>query len=510
MKRFAILFFALVILISMAACNRANNAAGASGQASTAASHGVINFNEEPYTLVVCYPVLSEANPDLQLIEEAINRITLREINARVQFEAVGLFSMANIYALRASSREKTDLMMIMPGYNYLAPFASNRMIQPIGLQIEEWGPAIKQILGNLLQAGTYRGEQYAVPQNSELLTNAYGFNLSVPLSEKHGIAIENIKSIEDLEAAFEIIRRNEPGVVVVTPEQSGSSILLVLQGKTDNLGTRVAALQTDAYGKLTAVHGAGQSSYMDAARKVREWYQRGFISRDVATTPESGSQMLWGGRAFATAAPSLGPEMGGFQMGTQWRAVMLKNEIFVTTSDSQTFMWTVPTSNARVDKAVQFLNLAFESYEIANLFRYGIEDNHHRILPDGSAQLVNTAGWQYNWNVLGDIFKIRRRDDSVAAAGVPIDEIGKMADAWNARAVFSPAYGFIFDPTAVRTEIAACDTVRDEFERMIGNGTVDPETEIPRFLRRLNEAGAQRVIEEVQRQLDEWAAVQR
>lgn len=477
--------------------------------AAAAPADNAIDFNEKPYTLVVCYPVLSEAQPDLPLIQEAISEIALREINAKVEFEAVSLFSMANIYALKASSREKMDLMMMMPGSNYLAPFVTSKMLRPIDEEIDKWGWAIKEVLGETLEAGKFLGKQYAVPQNKDFEANGYGYNLSVPLCEKYDINIDDIKTVEDLEAAFEIIHKNEPGVIVITPEQSGGTIVTSLRGKIDSLGTTVAALEIGSDGSLNVVSSYGQEAYMEGAKKVREWYNNGYISKDVTTTKESGSQLLWGGKAFANSASSLGASMGGVGNGLEYRSV-LTDELFRTTSDSQMSSWAVPVSSSRPDKAIQFLNLAFDSEEIGNLFRYGIEGNHHKILEDGSAELANTAGWQNNWYILGDYNKMMIRSDAISAAGVSYDEFIDLANEWNDKVASSPAYGFTFDPAKVRTETAACDTVIDEYSKVIGNGKVDPEKEIPKFLQKLNESGLQTVLDEVQRQLDEWAAAQK
>ncbi len=530
MKRFLSLVLTVVMVLSLTACGNSKSAttqddkgnapsgvteaapdAGQEGETQgDTAPDNAIDFNEEPYTLVVCYPVLSEAQPDLPMIQDAINEITLREINAKVQFEAVGLFSMANVYALKASSQEKVDLMMLMPGNRYLPNFVTSNMIQPIDEVLDQWGPDIKEVLGDSLKTGSFKGNQYGIVQNKDFYANGYGFNLSIALCEKYNIDSDSIKTLEDLEAAFEIIHKNEPDVIVVAPEQSGGTIAAVLIGKNDTLGTTVGALEVGSDGSLKVVADAEREAYKNAMKKVREWYEKGYISRDVTTAQESGSQMLGAGKVFATAAPSLGAAMGGVMGGLQYRSVMLDDNIICTTGDSQMQMWTIPISCERPDKAIQFLNLAFKNEEIGDLFRYGIKDNHYKVLEDGSAELVNTAGWQNNWYTLGDYNKMYVRSDAVASSGVSHDEFIKLVDEWNKNVKFSPAYGFTFDPQNVRTDVAACDTVNDEYQKAIGNGAVDPEKELPKYQQKLRDAGMQAILDEVQKQLDEWVATQK
>lgn len=493
MKRFASFILLVMLLVSVGTVGFAESA---------------IDFTEAPYELVVCYPVLSEAQPDLQLIEAAINEIALREINATVKFEAVSLFSTANILALKASSGEQMDLVCLMPGNNYLAAFASSKMIRPIDEEMAAWGQDIVAVLGDSLGSGMFGGHQYAIPQNKDYLTNGYGYQISKPLADKYGIDIDAIDTMEKLEAAFATIKENEPDVIVITPEQSGGTIATSVMGKFDNLGTTMVALKVEEDGKLTVVSSYARDEYLQAAKKVREWFDLGYISRDVTATQESGSQMMWGGKAFATAASSLGAPMGGVGNGTEYRSAMIDGEgLMRNTTDSQMTIWAVPSVSQRPDKAVQFINLAYASDEIGNIFRYGIEGNHHNVREDGAAELANTAGWQNNWYLLGDYDKMMIRTDAIEAAGVTHDEFLTLTDEWNARVEISPAYGFIFDPAAVRTEIAACDSVIDEYGKAIGNGTVDPEVEVPKFVKALEDAGVETIVAEVQRQLDEWVA---
>jgi putative aldouronate transport system substrate-binding protein len=528
MKRFLSLAMAVMMILSLTACggnksttsqeSKSDVTLGATGaaesdtsqQEGTASTNSTIDFEEDPYTLTVCYPVLSETQPDLPLIQEAINEITLREINVKVQFEAVGLFSMANVYALKASSQEKMDLMMLMPGYNYMANFVTSNMIRPIDEELNQWGSSIKEIIGDYLVAGNFKGQQFGIPQNKDFFANGYGFNISVPLCEKYNIDIDSIKTIEDLEAAFEIIHQNEPDITVVAPEQSRGLIASSLIGKIDALGTTVATLEQESDGSLKVVASVDREETVAAAKKVREWYEKGYISRDVTTAQESGSQMLGAGKVFATASPSLGAAMGGKQNGVSYRGVLMDDGVTRITGDSQMLIWAVSSSCERPDKAIQFLNLAFENEELGNLFQFGIKDNHYKLLEDGVVEIDNAAGWTNNWNLLGDYNKMYVRSDTVEASGVSAKDFRKLVAQWNDNVKTSPAYGFTFDPVNVRTEIAACDSVIDEYGKAIGNGAVDPEKELPKQQQKLRDAGIQTILDELQKQLDEWTAAQK
>lgn len=460
---------------------------------------------EEPYLLHVCYSVAGEAQPDLPLIQEKLNEITLKEINVQVELEAVSLFSASQTYALKASSQEKMDLIMMFPGYSYLASYANSGLIQPVEDYLEEYGSNITEVMGSMMNAGVYKGHQYAIVENRDVRQNANGFNVSLELCAKYDIDPDSITTMEDLEAAFAVIKENEPEVTVLMPETSGGTILYTLLDYYDGLGTGGGVLEVEEDGSLKVVNQLEQESYLEACRKVREWYEAGYISKDVLTSQEAGSSALYAGKCFAYAANSVGPKDD-----YAFRSIVLTDEKpIVSTQSDQMLLWGVSSTCEQPDKAVQFLNLCYGSAEIANLMMYGVEGTHYTILDDGTIDVSMNANWQNYWNMFGDYNKEYVNKDLLASmpGAENIEDYKRIMSEWET--VESPAYGFIFDPTNVKTEIAACDAVNKEYDTVIGNGTVDPETELPKWIDKLYDAGLQKVIDEKQAQLDEWTAAQ-
>lgn len=75
----------------------------------------------------------------------------------------------------------------------------------------------------------------------------------------------------------------------------------------------------------------------------------------------------------------------------------------------------------------------------------------------------------------------------------------------FNKNSTPSPALGFYFDSNPVRTEIAAISNVTSEFSPALLKGAVDPEEYLPAFNKKLKEAGMEKVLDEIQKQYDEW-----
>ena len=84
-----------------------------------------------------------------------------------------------------------------------------------------------------------------------------------------------------------------------------------------------------------------------------------------------------------------------------------------------------------------------------------------------------------------------------------------EMYEAFDKELVYADNMGFAFDEEPVMTELAAIRQVTNEYYRALTAGRADPETELPKFLDALNNAGLETVLAEEQSQLDAWRAAQ-
>ncbi|WP_044482100.1 ABC transporter substrate-binding protein [Paenibacillus antibioticophila] len=505
-KKILPVLMATILTVAVVGCGNGNNTnsstANNSNQSKTEASEtGKINFNEEPYTIKMNYAVLGQEQPDLSKIEAKLNEVTLKEINAKVDLEGVSLYNTANVYALKASSGEKMDLMMLMPGSSYLSSFAGRKMIRPIDKEIAEWGPALKETAGDLLPAGQFKGEQYAVPQiTSGKLT--FGFTLNKNILDKYNIDITGVSSLDDMDAIFEKVHKSEPSLTLLAPEVSSSDMASFLV-YFDGLGNTYGGLTDDSGTKVVNLFETEQ--WVNTAKKVREWYQKGYISKDVSTSQDDGGTLLDNGKVFATASGSIHFN-GGATVPIPKRTIALHPPV-LTTADSQLFLWAVSSSSERPDKAIQFLNLLNSSKELSTLLKYGIEGEHYELNKDGTVDTSKNENYRNDWLMFGNYNLMPLDSSFVQSSGISADKYRAREKEWNDKTEKSPGYGFMFDPTPVKTEVAALDAIVQQYRKVIGNGSVDTDELLKKFNDSLYAAGLQKVMDEKQRQFDEWLA---
>lgn len=277
MKKITPVLLAASLTLALAGCGNGNNSNSSAtnngnGSLSEGVEPGGIDFKEEPYTIKVNYAVLGQEQVDLPKIEEKVNEITLKEINAKVDLEGVSLYNMANAYALKASSGEKTDLMLLMPGSAYLAPFANNKMIRPIDDELAKWGPALKETLGDIIKTGQFNGKQFGIPQKMDQKLT-FGFNMSKAVLDKYNIDLTSIQSIADMDSVLAKVHEGEPKMITFAPEVSSSNITNSLV-YGDGLGNSYGVLMDGSGTKLVNMYESEQ--WMNTAKKFGNGTKKG------------------------------------------------------------------------------------------------------------------------------------------------------------------------------------------------------------------------------------------
>ena len=154
----------------------------------------------------------------------------------------------------------------------------------------------------------------------------------------------------------------------------------------------------------------------------------------------------------------------------------------------------------------MKVLNLLNTDVEIYNTLAKGIEGRHWEWADEANLVIQpgpNSADYNPNtdWE-FGNQFLAYYIDPQQAAINA-----WEATYALNNEAPASAAMGFNFNADPVKTELANVAAVVGELAEPLLAGMVDPATALPEYLQRLDEAGIQAVIEETQRQLNEWAA---
>jgi putative aldouronate transport system substrate-binding protein len=230
----------------------------------------------------------------------------------------------------------------------------------------------------------------------------------------------------------------------------------------------------------------------------MHQWYQEGLIFNKAYTSNKSYNQLMVENEIFASFRDA-GNVISNIQM--------LKNNISVievslgnkiASTDSNNLYWGINSTSQYPDLAAKFLTMMYTDEEIIKLYAWGVQGIDYTVdTNEAITWILNDIDeqWQsiaWSWPNGNKIEKYRNQKQYVW-----IEE--------NDVTYISPANGFAFDSKNVEDEVAMCETVVDKYDDVLLSGYLDPDEVLSMFLEDLTEAGLDKVIEEKQKQLDQW-----
>ncbi len=460
--------------------------------------------SEPPVELTLHYMSFGEPPEDMAMVQEELNRITKEKINAIVKFEPLSFGVYAEQINLMLSSQEPFDLFISTLTQNFQGKVNSGQLL-PLNDLLDEYGQGIKEAVGEVyLQAGSVEGEVYGVPTIRDFAADTE-YVMRADLVEKYDIDTSQIDSLESITPILEVIHENEPDMAPLLPNIVSGTILDTYL-PYDPLGDYMGVLMD--YGQnLEVVNLFETEEYASWVNLVRDWYTSGYIMEDIATSTSDKYTLFMNDAGFSFIArgkPGYEAQeetsLGGMDVDC-----IPFTPAFANTSTVANVMWSIPMSSEHPEEAMQFLNLLYSDPEIFNLVIWGIEGEHYIKVsdtvityPEGVTMSdvgYYMQGWQFGNQYL-----------EYTLEGTNPDIWDEMRE-FNENAVTSQAMGFVFDSSNVKNEVAAVTNVMDQYRLGLETGTLDPETELPKFIQALKDAGIDMIIAEKQTQLDAWAA---
>lgn len=520
---------AAVMVMSLSACNSTSDTSDSStalsetagtetvetsSQAESEASTG----NEDSYNVVIEWISIGNtpSEENLQLVEEAINEITVPEINCTVTLYPVEISSLKNDTALAISTGEKLDLVVSVG--TGVGDLVTQGLIENLDPYLADYGRDLSSCLGDALAGGYYDNSLYGVP-NAYIQSEKYGFLARTDLLDKYGIVIDSEKlyTMDELGEIFKTVKEGEgEGFYCVAGLTSTSDLFTEYLGTVDKLGATTASgglLLADSWDNTTIANIYSSDQYKAFANSTYNWAQAGYIPSDAASNTDDGSVQLkagnYFGRFFYTtegAASGMGEQIGyeltNIEMSPPYK----------TTDRYQNILWSVPVTSEDPQKAFEFLNLLYADNDIDTLLMYGLEGVTYNVVEENSngdkvvdfveGVTADTAPYFCYAGVYGD----RLSWPVWVPNSISFNE--SLREFNNSVTNISPALGYCFELTdQVSSKYSAAFSVVQQYTPIISAGSVDPETSLAEFEKALEDAGIQDVIAENQKQLDEWLA---
>jgi putative aldouronate transport system substrate-binding protein len=495
-KRLAVFLATVMLISSLAGCS--------SKKENTSTTAG--KTDEKPYEVVMEIVTMGQEMKSIPAIEEAINKISLKEINATVKLMNIGIPEHAQKTSLLTASGTKVDLLLVGTTTN-VASLAADGILNPIDDLLKTRGKDILALMDKIKGAGVVNGKTYAISADAyPAQGGAFVFNKEV--ADRNGIVIPQKPTYADLEKAFQTIKEKEKGmygVGISTGQLSGAENFYAMDQLGDSAKMTKGVIMNPTE-NTQIVNLYATKEYKEYVTKVKEWKDKGYIMPDGMTSGINGNDMLKAKTAFmlGTGYDMSQEQVWNRNMGFPVTLVEAIDPVYSTRS-VQEVMWGIPVTSKNPEKAMEFLNLMYKNAEIANLLCNGIEGKEYKKVSENIITYADgvdpkNIGYTRLFSRFGDTMKVKQWQPAT-------EDFYKNVKAFNDRAKNTKSLGYIFDPSSVKTELTAISNVIDKHRPALECGVVDVETALNAFLKDLDAAGMQKVIQENQSQFNKWLA---
>lgn len=522
MKKKLLSFVSLGIAsVLMAGCASDSNGTGVQNSENST-GNTVVSDNSAPsghdgeiVEIIMQWPSMGVDFSGFQDVEDALNVLLERDIGLHVTLEPVQTSDLMNNLTLAVSSGEQVDIAISLG--DSLQSRITNGLIQPIDTYVDEYGSNLKEVLKDRLLGGYVNGQLYGIPLSDVARGNEYGYRARKDILDKYGIVVDENKfyTLDEIEDIFATVKAGEGDkfycqvpMANTEPMLSGCYAEIDLVGSTTASG---AMMLNRSFDDLTIVNMYETEEYMEYANRMYDWAQKGYISDDAATNVEDANVLVSGGNYlgyFSWTTPN-----GVIEASTATGYEMVRLPVIPMYAKAATgsFSWQIPITSKYPDKAIQTLDYIMGSKEATTLLQFGIEGQSYEVMEEsGDNRLIRylsddptSLPYYMPYGVYGN----RLEWPVLDPMPIGIYDTLKEMDNELPETRISAANGYTFDNTTVASEYSAVTTVIEQYSDSIDSGAVDPQIAVPEFIESLKAAGIDKVIEENQRQLDEWAS---
>lgn len=371
----------------------------------------------------------------------------------------------------------------------------NENILLPLDELLENNGKDILSIIPERhMKYGQRNGKQYGLSPKIEMAV-AWGVVMRTDLLEKYEIDAQKIQTWEDVEEVLETVTARETDLYGIVADLSVG------------LSNNIVEVEKREEG-LKAVNYFESDDFREWAEMIYEWGQKGYLYDLDNYRYGSGAtrgllyELMREEKLFSYIVrykPGIAD-----QESKNFGIKMEEIQITPATITNRFYggEWGIYSGSSHPEEAMEILNFLYKDKEINNLFCWGIEGEHYlkneegRLIPPEKEPEIPYF-FNRNWMMPNGY--------SADAWEGDLFDLWREVDEFNAEAEYAPDFGFWFDDMKVQVEIERCQNIIDAYLGGFLCGKFNPDEMIPRMLSELENAGIDRIIEEMQKQLDVW-----
>lgn len=426
---------------------------------------------------------------DLPKVLEKVNEVTTKELGVKLKIKLIDDGAYTERLRMYMASGEKFDLCFT----GYVNPYIS--AVKNGGLtELTELldTTSLRDIVPDYaFQALNVDGKIYAVP-NSQGMATAPAYFLRKEVAEKYGLdKIDSVNSLDELEPYFEKMKKDFPDMYPVTTSASDdiSSGYLYINDycmiKNDDPNHKILFAQE-------------QPVYKKGLERAKQWYKKGYVRSDVETVGDLSAEIK-AGKYCGTFTSIVPGALANYknEYGIDAHAIQYA-PTYMSVSQMSAASTGISATSENPEKAIKLIELANTDKEFLNLIQFGIEGVHYEKIDDNHVKsIAREQYYMFPWK-FGNAF------NSYLFEGEDNDRMEKTKQQ-NDESQKASYLGFNVNTDEIKNELAQCNAVKEEYYDTLRYGASDYEELLPTYIKRLKQAGVERLISVIQSQLDEW-----
>lgn len=442
--------------------------------------------------------------PDQDKVFAEVNKVIKEKINATVDFKALPFGDYDQKMQVVIASGEPYDLAFTAGWINNYTQNVAKGAFLPLDDLLNKYAPqSYASMPASFWDATRIKGQIYGFV-NQQISARTPAIDVTQKLADEYKFDINSVGG----KITYNTLNLLEPFIQAVKADHPERYPSIGIDPDFFNMeaivGINVPGVVRFNEDTLTVVNQFDSEEFRTFAATLRDWNAKGYMNSkeriskktDDWVDAKAGKWVLSIGGAFKPGGANLAAALGG-----EPYVEAPAGTAHLTTGGITATMMAINRNSKNPERAMMLLELLNTDKELFNLLNFGIKDNHFKIDADGfmvpgdNQQGYNpSVPWMFASNFLANVEK-----------GMPAD-VWEQTKKVNEEALPSKLLGFTFDAEPVKGEIAKATAVYDEYSRAIQLG-VSSEDKYNTFVAKMKTAGADKIIAEMQKQIDAWKA---
>ena len=449
----------------------------------------------------VTYTDTGNAPLDAKEVIAAANKVSRERIGVTVDLE----FQPEEKLNLMMASGERYDMVFSSFFVNNFDRNAKAGLYYDLTDLIKTETPALFESIGKYWDCTTVDGRIYGVPVLKDMGTEELArFNADYFEGEKGMEIPERLPGLKALEPYLKAWKEDFPDKYPLAMDKGGMAGCLYLVERI------VDGIIVIPYGQDTEIPQALPfwecEELMDRYRTLHSWYKKGYIHPDAATidsTSADKSIPVRFGVAWKGYMGYSNPADWGFNVKTS----IFEGPFLSRQSEQGSIIGiSAAADRERAIACLKYIELLSTDRKFRDILGYGIEGKHFEYLENGTVLQTQTGSDRYYVRLYqtGSVVNASVQSVSRELLSDP-DQWDAVFEEYETDGIYSRTEGFSYDITRKEDIITALQAIYSDYAAELRTGTSDPDVVAPVIKKRMEAAGINEVLDDIQDQLNEW-----